>query len=600
MVVGRSPMMVTLFLVVPRITGLRSPLCWIVFFATIVAASFDFVVKPEFGEKPSDLNVTTFAGQTGRLPCTVKHLARKRVSWIRGRDLQVLSTGRETFSTDLRISVLPGTAKFKTRRPRHITTQPCHDCGPHLPRNTTGATANDDQRRGWDPTHCLCVDTWKKLQFVQDVPGSGRSTRVVINSIPSDGRTMNIYESHTTRGEGFIKRQAHVDDGIPRRVWSRDKQASDRGRLRTRRDYEFRHKNTDYSRAKKSLSTLSRLSQYTKPSHSKYNQTPGKHYGDGGTHAYTQHDSPIAIYSQGPTSNSMENKGLQPGPNYIDGVWEPEDYTLQIKFTKPEDAGTYICQINTEPKVSQVIQLSVVKMSAEIVGSSELFVKAGTPVTLACRVNHGTLMPGFILWYKGERLVEYDRSGGRIQVMTGTEGVSHLLLQDARPSDSANYTCSPSGGVPASLILNVIVDERQAAMQQGNSASLLPSSLGGVLLLQAWVLTWFTQDDAYVSAVTVVLAGLLWWMLGTLPHTLCISPAYTVAFVSLCLAVVVSRTPAASAPAKVLLLAPTRAECVAGVGLTLCHIQSVMMVVCLSFCVIMLLSCHSSRLQNYV
>ncbi|XP_068207744.1 uncharacterized protein [Palaemon carinicauda] len=44
------------------------------------------------------------------------------VSWIRQRDLQVLPTGRHTFSTDLRISVLPGT-RLKLRRSRDLASQ---------------------------------------------------------------------------------------------------------------------------------------------------------------------------------------------------------------------------------------------------------------------------------------------------------------------------------------------------------------------------------------------------------------------------------------------------------------------------------------------
>lgn len=55
--------------------------------------------------------------------------------------------------------------------------------------------------------------------------------------------------------------------------------------------------------------------------------------------------------------------------------------------------------------------------------------------------------------------MEYDTSGGRISVTTEPTGVSHLLLRHATPADSANYTCSPSAGAPASLTLNVIVGE---------------------------------------------------------------------------------------------------------------------------------------------
>lgn len=79
-----------------------------------------------------------------------------------------------------------------------------------------------------------------------------------------------------------------------------------------------------------------------------------------GSRSYADHQTPIAIYPQGPLTHDPHAKGHIPGPNYIEGVWEPEDYTLQIKYTKPEDAGTYICQINTEPRITQVVHLSVV------------------------------------------------------------------------------------------------------------------------------------------------------------------------------------------------------------------------------------------------
>ncbi|KAJ8974543.1 hypothetical protein NQ317_012835 [Molorchus minor] len=41
-------------------------------------------------------------GQTLLLPCTVKHLGTKVVSWIRSKDLHILTSGRHTFSSDSR------------------------------------------------------------------------------------------------------------------------------------------------------------------------------------------------------------------------------------------------------------------------------------------------------------------------------------------------------------------------------------------------------------------------------------------------------------------------------------------------------------------
>ena len=45
--------------------------------------------------------------------------------------------------------------------------------------------------------------------------------------------------------------------------------------------------------------------------------------------------------------------------NYLKGVCEPEDLIPQIKHSEPGDAGTYICQVNTEPKTAQRIHLKV-------------------------------------------------------------------------------------------------------------------------------------------------------------------------------------------------------------------------------------------------
>ena len=60
------------------------------------------------------------------------------------------------------------------------------------------------------------------------------------------------------------------------------------------------------------------------------------------------------------SDTTKESKGAVLPPNYLEGVWEPEDFTLQIKFAERADAGTYICQINTEPRMSQTIHVNVI------------------------------------------------------------------------------------------------------------------------------------------------------------------------------------------------------------------------------------------------
>lgn len=74
---------------------------------------------------------------------------------------------------------------------------------------------------------------------------------------------------------------------------------------------------------------------------------------------YSPLKNSISIYPQGPFLGGEDDKLLQPGPNDIGGIWEPEDYTLQIKYTQLDDTGTYMCQINTEPRIFQTVLLKV-------------------------------------------------------------------------------------------------------------------------------------------------------------------------------------------------------------------------------------------------
>ncbi|XP_064103114.1 uncharacterized protein LOC135213130 [Macrobrachium nipponense] len=479
----------------------------VVLLVTFSSATYDFVVKPEFGEKAKDLNITAYVGQTSRLPCTVKHLSGKRVSWIRQRDLQVLSTGRHTFSTDLRISVLPGT-RFKLRRPRDLVLQG------HLQSHVSqGATSESP---GYPAVGVRELKTSSFIWFDPQLEDEEKEEEEEVRELP-ENFVAGITSRKSLRDSVVLSDEAGLSrgggDAPGGRLSPRDKKKTKRGRRsihhynykRQKKNYWFKEDlqwevlapQNDYYDSPSSPGGQKRSKKALLPPQSHNNQgytqlqslqalgaPPSSTRGQAKeqNEALKKETNPIAIYPQGPISVASDSKNLKLAPNYIDGVWEPEDYTLQIKYTKPQDAGTYICQINTEPRITQAVTLRVVKMKAEILSRRELFVKAGNPVKLSCRVNHGALSPGFILWYKGERLVEYENSGGRIQVQTEAGGVSHLLLNNALPEDSSNYTCSPAGGEPASLILNVIVDERQAAMQQGNHCPSLRSQTSTVLL----------------------------------------------------------------------------------------------------------------------
>ncbi|XP_068207638.1 neural cell adhesion molecule L1-like [Palaemon carinicauda] len=60
-----------------------------------------FNTKPYFLETPAR-NVTALEGQSAYLHCRVAQLGDKKVSWIRKRDLHVLTSGLQTFASDER------------------------------------------------------------------------------------------------------------------------------------------------------------------------------------------------------------------------------------------------------------------------------------------------------------------------------------------------------------------------------------------------------------------------------------------------------------------------------------------------------------------
>ncbi|UYV80563.1 hypothetical protein LAZ67_19000691 [Cordylochernes scorpioides] len=60
---------------------------------------------PHF-DNTTALNVTTTSGTTAFLPCRVKHLGDRTVSWIRKKDLHVLTVGKFTYTNDQRFQTL--------------------------------------------------------------------------------------------------------------------------------------------------------------------------------------------------------------------------------------------------------------------------------------------------------------------------------------------------------------------------------------------------------------------------------------------------------------------------------------------------------------
>ncbi|XP_069998247.1 obscurin [Penaeus vannamei] len=166
-----------------------------------------------------------------------------------------------------------------------------------------------------------------------------------------------------------------------------------------------------------------------------------------------------------------------------------DSWTLTVRYTQPRDAGSYSCQVNTQPRIATWYNLTVVEARANIQGKETLYVQSGSTVTLECVIREELVIPGLVLWYQDDRLV--DRGSGRVTVDTtvGDVTTSKLTVAVAEKRDSGNYSCWPSAGRPDSVIVHVIQGDPPAAMQHGNSASgfstvlLIPTNIISLLFL---------------------------------------------------------------------------------------------------------------------
>ncbi|XP_052742447.1 lachesin-like [Bicyclus anynana] len=151
-----------------------------------------------------------------------------------------------------------------------------------------------------------------------------------------------------------------------------------------------------------------------------------------------------------------------------------DTWTLQVKYVQARDAGVYECQVGTEPKMSHFVQLNVVVPKIEIVGEADLYVKAGSTVSLKCVITQALEEPAYIFWYHNdERVLNYDRSLVEIRMERRAPDttVGNLIIYNPRREDSGNYSCSPSNLDSASVVLHVLSGEQPAAMQHGNVAA---------------------------------------------------------------------------------------------------------------------------------
>lgn len=138
-----------------------------------------------------------------------------------------------------------------------------------------------------------------------------------------------------------------------------------------------------------------------------------------------------------------------------------DEWVLVIKYVQERDAGKYECQIPTQPPKSYPINLNIIVPHVRIQGSPDLHVNQDSTINLTCVISYSPEPPAYVFWYHNDEVVSYDSPRGGITVVTeeGHETRSHLIIRNARQSDSGKYTCKPSIFSTASVKLYILDDD---------------------------------------------------------------------------------------------------------------------------------------------
>ncbi|CAL4071294.1 unnamed protein product [Meganyctiphanes norvegica] len=160
-------------------------------------------------------------------------------------------------------------------------------------------------------------------------------------------------------------------------------------------------------------------------------------------------------------------------------------WVLRVQQPTLNDPGVYECQVAAQPKVARKFTLSVIVPRAEILGSREVFMKAGSGINITCVITgvppektvpvtwlHTIHLPGG----RSSSTMELNSgSRGGVQVTTDRLlGTSQLLVTMATGRDAGNYTCVPHNAEPASVLVHVVDEKHPEAIQpalEGSSES---------------------------------------------------------------------------------------------------------------------------------
>ncbi|XP_055922681.1 uncharacterized protein LOC129953457, partial [Eupeodes corollae] len=135
----------------------------------------------------------------------------------------------------------------------------------------------------------------------------------------------------------------------------------------------------------------------------------------------------------------------------------PKNNSLAIQFGNQTNTHLWSCRM--------VDCTGQDELKATITGPTDLYVKTGSDINLACKILQGPHELGNILWYKGNEIIDLATNQNEIDNINRisvdndwTEGLtSRLKIRRAMPSDTGNYTCVPTIAKSTSVYVHVII-----------------------------------------------------------------------------------------------------------------------------------------------
>lgn len=165
-------------------------------------------------------------------------------------------------------------------------------------------------------------------------------------------------------------------------------------------------------------------------------------------------------------------------------------FELEVRTALTNDSGVYECQVNTRPKLSRPITLTVQASGASIHGPTEVYIKTGSTLVLTCSA---ALHPNALTkvdWEHNDTKVTISGPRGGVSIHTEAGGrvvTSRLSVVRAAPPDAGNYTCRPHAAMPATTTVYIVDEQFPAAMHhEGRAGEVLspcPALLLGVAFL---------------------------------------------------------------------------------------------------------------------